>query len=498
MGHYKTIILEFPLPEAVMALGYHVFGLHLSIARCQTLIFFVGSLVYLFLLVSSLLYARLAWITALLYAFMPLSLFYSRAIHIDFFAVCFAHAMTYHLVRSFQTGSLLHFLCGTVAASIAFLVKAPYAFYFGLPLLVAAWWTQRPRTMLHLAAAFGIAAALFLLWRRYVEVINDAAPNWFFIPSYMKFVHMGWWYYGPLQMRWDPEVWGQIGWRFLYDVSTPIGVALFVVGMSYAVFLFWHRRHLADVFLWTWLVGVLVYVLIFLNLNFLHDYYQIPLLAITAVFAALGIEAIATAGDRLLLGTASWTRGVLCLLFVAYAVFYAETTYYPLDAVRIEAGRIIEHHTPRDALVIVAPNIVGTDPRDPRLLCRAKRHGWSIYKPHLNDELLMSLKFLGANYLALVIETDGEVTEIYGFPATTYAMRYPRWKVIIANLWDELKPGESYPLIEQDQVSIEHWQRQPSGEWAAHTTTSLDAIIPMSSLSVTLPLREVYLDVFGS
>ena len=52
--------------------------------------------------------------------------------------------------------------------------------------------------------------------------------------------------------------------------------------------------------------------------------------------------------------------------------------------------------------------------------------------------------------------------------------------------------------IEQDRVRLEHWRRQPTGDWAAQTYTTLDAIIVLPTLGVTLPLREVSRQVFDS
>ena len=65
-------------------------------------------------------------------------------------------------------------------------------------------------------------------------------------------------------------------------------------------------------------------------------------------------------------------------------------------------------------------------------------------------------------------------------------------------LYQAIPTFQEYLLIEQDRMSVEHWQRQPSGEWVAQTFTSLDAVIALPILGVTLPLREVYLEVFGS
>ena len=65
-------------------------------------------------------------------------------------------------------------------------------------------------------------------------------------------------------------------------------------------------------------------------------------------------------------------------------------------------------------------------------------------------------------------------------------------------LYQAIPTLQEYLLIEQDHVHLEHWHRQPTGDWAAQTYTILDAVIVLPTLGVTLPLREVYQQVFGS
>ena len=65
-------------------------------------------------------------------------------------------------------------------------------------------------------------------------------------------------------------------------------------------------------------------------------------------------------------------------------------------------------------------------------------------------------------------------------------------------LYRAIPAFQEYLLSEQDRVWVEHWQRQPTGDWTTQTYGALDAIVSLSTLGVTLPLREVYLQVFSS
>ena len=84
MGNHRTLILEFPLPEAVSAVAYHPFGPSHITARWVTLLFFLGSTVFLFLFVRSITDRETARLAAVISMILPLAIFYSRAVHIDY------------------------------------------------------------------------------------------------------------------------------------------------------------------------------------------------------------------------------------------------------------------------------------------------------------------------------------------------------------------------------------------------------------------------------
>lgn len=65
-------------------------------------------------------------------------------------------------------------------------------------------------------------------------------------------------------------------------------------------------------------------------------------------------------------------------------------------------------------------------------------------------------------------------------------------------LYQAIPTFHEYLLVEQDHVSVSHWQRQPSGAWTEQTIAALESVLSLPNLGVTLPLREVYRDVFGS
>ena len=73
MGASDTLALEFPLPEAIVAAAYQVFGEHLPLARLIFLGFFVGAVFYFFKISALLFGEPLAQLATLVYLFLPFS-----------------------------------------------------------------------------------------------------------------------------------------------------------------------------------------------------------------------------------------------------------------------------------------------------------------------------------------------------------------------------------------------------------------------------------------
>ena len=444
LGLHKTVIYEFPFPQMLMTAAYHLFGYDLLWGRATTLLFFMLSAAYLFLIIKYLFDDRLALIGAAVYCILPLSIFYSRAIHIDFFALAFAHMMTYHLMRACNDYASKHFFIGTAAGILGFLIKAPYVFFFILPLSMIAFHQKRVRPVLILAVSFGVATLIFLLWRRHVTHVNSTAPDWFFIPGYTKSINMLPFYLGDIAMRWDGGPWRLILRRLFFEVFAGVGVIFFAGGAILSWIDLRHKRRWQDFFVWAWLIGTIGFLFIFFKASYIHNYYQIPFLSIAAIFIALGIDLPFRRLEK--------QRGssALCISLCAFgllaisSIAYAQRHYFWLDTIRIEAGKIIDRHIPPDVLIIAAANLDGTTGNDPRLLFRAKRNGWSIHKDALNKNVVQKLKDLNAEYLIVLDKATLSVSNLFGYPAVMMPLPSSEYKVYIACL-DKLNPIPTKP-----------------------------------------------------
>lgn len=396
MGDHKTLVLEFPLPEYLVAQLYKVFGPHLWVARAFFLLFFVLSAVYLYKLL------RLVFdqnyvpeIATALYGFAPLSLFYSRAIHIDFFALAFAFAMLYFLLKAIKIQSLKWLLIAVVCACVAFLVKAPYVFYLALPALVIAFREKQVKWLLIRSVLFLVPVVLLVWWNRYSQAMNEQVPDWYFIPSFNKFTDMWYWYFGTMEQRMQLSNWITIATRIFEEITGVLGLILIVLGI---VFVKKDNRYWFAV---SWLVGTIVYAAVFFNLNVHHDYYQLPFVASTTILAAMGLQWII---DRIPKTKPALLVAVVLPVFVAVESFrYAETHYYGTEPQFDKIAAEVRKHTKRTDRVIVA--FGGLSPQCPLILQPAGRYGWSVPEKQLNLFVLRNLIRQGkANRLAIVYD----------------------------------------------------------------------------------------------
>jgi 4-amino-4-deoxy-L-arabinose transferase-like glycosyltransferase len=406
-GKFDTVALEFPLPEAIMALAYKMFGFDLLWARLVVLGFFIGSLIYLFKIIKWVSTPRLAWMTTLVYSFLPLSLFFSRAVHVDFAAVFFAHAMLYHFLAGFD-GRPSHIVMGTIMGCLGFAIKPPYLFYLYLPLAAFLWhrkiWKTPYRRWL---PALILPVIAFFLWQRNVGLVNSAKPA---LDVYPKLVDRYEWYFGTLSMRFQIVSWILVLRNFLFEVATPTGLML-MIGGGWAWIrskrTAWQgqvRETKVPLFFESWSLGTGVYVLLFFNLNRFHNYYQIPLLAITAFFIAVCLDMLLHIRPKY--GPVS--AGFVLFMLTCNVLVYSNQAYFQIDWRVHLAGQIIQMHSEPDDLVLTYLDECNQDRTDPRLLYSAQRRGWSLNESDLTPERLGSYASQGGRFLAVIDSTpDG-------------------------------------------------------------------------------------------
>ena len=386
MGGHKTLILEFPLVEAIIAWCYNVFGPYQTLAKIIVLLFFLGSCYYFFKIAKYFLPEDIARIAVLIYLFAPLSQFYSRAIHIDYAAMFFAFGMVYFYMKGIANKNIYALGLGSVLATIAFVIKAPYAVFFAIPLLAYIIIRKRLLYAIKHFVVFVVPVILFVIWQNHVFSVNEAAPEWFYIPGYKKFTYSPGWYYGPLSQRLDFVNWKLIIGRIFKEILGVSGFIFCFLGLI--------LNKKKNTFFIFWLIATFIYLLVFFNLNRVHNYYQIPFAPILSVFIAIGIH---RASNLIQLGKLkSVMIPILVVFYALESTYFAERNYYIVQHLHLAIGHEVKLRTNENDLVII--NFQNYDSKCPNFLYAAKRNGWQIPTWGLTDELIQKLILEGADY----------------------------------------------------------------------------------------------------
>ncbi len=407
MGGHKTLVLEFPIFQAIIAWFYKLLAPSHIVARLVFLIFYLLSAVYLYRLICFLSGWSLAQISVIIYLSMPLGLFYSRALQIDFATMFLVFGMTFHFLKGINSKNLPQFLLGSLYATMAFLVKAPYI----VPLLIPmAWYYLKnwdTKFVVKSAVFIFLPVAFFGLWMNYASSVNGSAPEWNFIPTYRKFVDNSHWYFGPFQQRLNPAFWEKIFKRVLYEVASGPGIILAMIG----VFV----RGKQILYYRLWLAGVFGYLLIFFNLNVHHNYYQIPFTAPIAILIGVSLLELKRHMDKKLSILSKPMGALLLFIIITYNFSYAEINYYENQKIMELAGTLVKEKTTEEDLIVFSYG--GLDPRCPLLLYRARRNGWSIPQKDLNPTLIYLLMKEGASKLAVIRKGpfEGEMQAYTGY-----------------------------------------------------------------------------------
>lgn len=395
MGGHKTLLLEFPLPEYLIAKLYSIFGPHVLVARLFFLFFFLASAYFLYKSLSLVFESsRIPRIATLIYGSLPLSLYFSRAMHIDFFVMTFAFGALYFALRAISERRLIHLLISCVFTCIGFVSKAPYFFFLVPPILLFAYQRKNLGWLFSRSVIFALPVLLLMLWTGYVKDVNGRIPDWSVIPNFNRFTEMWYWYFGSWSQRMNFGNWTTIFERVFHEVFGWAG-AIFGIFALYLAPKSKEGR-------WTLslLLGTLLYVFVFFNLNVIHNYYQLPFLMVASVLIAMTVEFLRThlkLQENLRKGIALLALLVVCL----EGYFYAESNYYTVEEEIEVIAAEIRKNTNREDLVIVCHG--GLTPQCPLILQPAGRYGWSIPLHDITPAIIYELyRDAGATHLAVV------------------------------------------------------------------------------------------------
>lgn len=378
--------VEFPIYNVKTALLYEMFGVFTieEWGRVVSIFASVLSALFLCLIVSRHSNKTIGLLSAFFFAFIPYNIYYGRTILPDpsmvmailggifFFDLWIKESSKSQL----KVKSFIYFTLAILFTAAAFLLK-PYALFFTLPMLVLSF----------NKFDFG----LFKKWQLWVFAIVSVTPLilWrIWIIQFPEGIPMSAWLLNGNGIRFRPAFFRWILYERLTKlIGGYLGIVLFGFGV-YKV-----KKIKEWVFLSSFLLSSLLYIVVFATGNVQHDYYQILIMPSVSIFFAIGSYFLYKYSYK------KFPVGKIILVLSLVSLFWfgwkQVKDYFNINNPSIViAGKEIDKMIPKNAKIIA--NYDG----DTSFLYQTKRQGWTSF-----ERAIPELIIKGADYLVLANPT---------------------------------------------------------------------------------------------
>lgn len=333
LAHYRFV--EFPIYNTLVYAAFLIHGgVNAETARVVTVIISLISIVFMYLLTKRYLGTKIGLLSALIFAILPYSIYYSRVVLPDPLMVLFSLAALYFTDCWIFEGKSYQGVIGCILAMLALLTK-PMAIFLLLPLVYSAF--RKNKKIFQLKYFIYLLAAILplILWRLWMMQYPLGIPksNWLLNGNGIRF--------HPAFFQWI------IGDRFDREILSGAGMILLMLGVL-------KRPSPKEGWFFHWLFGAsLLYLVVFATGNVQHDYYQILIIPALAVFVARGF-AVLFEGSIFLLPRL-WTIPLAVFLF-GLMLFFSWTQVKGLFQINnnsvVVAGEEASRILPKNAIVV--------------------------------------------------------------------------------------------------------------------------------------------------
>jgi hypothetical protein len=350
-------MVEFPILNAVTAVliqVFHVQKYEVIVGRLVSVMYSLVALVAIYGIARFWSGKKAAVASALAFAVLPFSVYYSRTILPDVpFIACLSVAIAALSYWSKNKHAGLFWL-GTLSFAEALLHK-PYGLFF-LPLFAYLFFQAKKWKIL-------------TSWQSYVFGVVSIAP----------LAAWRWW------IQWFPEGIPASDWLFNKDnirlsgaffhwiFEVRISILILGIGLIVPVLFALIKKGKDLWFYWIWVACLLAYAVVIAGGNVQHDYYQIIFLPFLCVAIGRGFAALYHLQPKTISRPTFWISSIALGVFSLFVSWYNVRGYFNVNHWEIvEAGAAVDKILPPDARVIASFN------GDTSFLYAINRRGWPI------------------------------------------------------------------------------------------------------------------------
>ncbi len=334
LNHY--FFVEFPIYESLVYVSYVINrGVNVELARLVSVIFSLGSVVFIYFIVSKFWTKTNALLSALLFAVLPFNIFYSRVVLPEPSLIFFCLGMFYFTYRWIFEDKLWLFITSVCFTAAAFLTK-PFALIYLLPLLYPYFqkerkiWPVPKRYFLWVIFSF----LPFFAWRIWASKFPDSIPDYS-------------WQFNRDGIRLKPAFWRWIiEDRLDREILSSVGV--FFLGLGLII----KNKTNKDFTLYLLALTSLLYLIIVATGNVKHDYYQVEIIPAIVIFTSRGIYYMLTGLPSLVSRIFTLPLAVFLVGLMLYLTWNEVKGLYQINNDTIVvAGEEADRILPKDAKV---------------------------------------------------------------------------------------------------------------------------------------------------
>ncbi|MDO8638483.1 MAG: glycosyltransferase family 39 protein [Candidatus Daviesbacteria bacterium] len=326
--------VEFPVYNILVYPFYLLFGVSDFFSRLVSALVSLGSGVFLFLIVRKFQGKFLGLLSTAIFTFLPFNIFFSRTTLPEPTLIFFSLGMIYFWIRLIEDNQFKWW--AIFFTVVAFLIK-PWAIFFFLPLIYLILRKSR-RTQLKFLGLFLLCVTPFILWRLWILQQPEGIPasNWLINGDSIRFRPAFWWWI--VQNRLGGEILGVTGFF------------LFFFGLL--------RRPInGNYFFHFWALSMFLNISIFASGNVRHNYYQVVLVPILAIFVAAGVNFLFNRSNETIPRLFTIPLSLFFLGLTFYLTWMPVKEFYKINNPPIiQAGKVADQILPKDALVVAPYN----------------------------------------------------------------------------------------------------------------------------------------------
>ncbi|HMQ80908.1 MAG TPA: glycosyltransferase family 39 protein [Ignavibacteria bacterium] len=380
---------EFQVYPFIVSILYAVFGFHDIFGRILSVFFSLLTVYGLYLLVRKIINDDTALWSALIYAILPLNIFYGRAFMPDAAMLMCSVYGIYFFSEWLDKNKLKYFFSAWIFIALAVLMKLP-TLYIGLPLLYLAFhkyrWSLFKNLHLYSLAAMILLPAILWYYHAHQIFLNGGSS-------------FGIWTYG--QDKWgmfslliDPAWYNDIFFKSIAERHlTYPGFILFIWGLF--IKRSSERARLFDI----WLIAVLIFIFIAAQAHRAQEYYTLPFNIAAAVYIGKFLAKYLPLADfKAALSRYKYRSyfALLCIMLVCVLSYLRIARFYNgenQNSPVLKIGRDIQSvSNPQDKIITIGDG-------NPVYLYHAHRFGWTAMPEQMDSNYIAQRRKEGAKFI---------------------------------------------------------------------------------------------------